>query len=340
MIKEQQNIIQEKDNQLRKQQKLQYNTAINTHSHLKLCNWMQNNKLQASDFKNLLFLGQGCNGLVMKSIVNFENNCYTVALKMIINIHSHQTVSHENKVKNEYTILPKLVQLHPNIVRKLGSFSSKPTQKMINHVDNSIKYLCYRGSGELKAAQFFVLEYYDKTLKSIIKDLSEDKIIKYICHLARGLLYLYECKVAHLDIKTDNLMISLRDELVIVDFGVAGIVRDDFTVDYRKTIGGNTYHLSPEVLNARNSENNLPCEKQYSWELGMIFYEMLSKGEYPFDTYANELPIIVPELILKDIPQKYHKIIQELLCNQDERLSIRDAWIYFEEIYSKMELII
>ena len=59
-------------------------------------------------------------------------------------------------------------------------------------------------------SSIFFLEQHDTTLKSLIASggLTEEKIMKCGHHLAQGLLFLFENKIAHLDIKTDNLMIS------------------------------------------------------------------------------------------------------------------------------------
>merc|ERR1712232_103645 len=128
-------------------------------------------------------------------------------------------------------------------------------------------------------------------------------------------------------------MININDKLVIVDFGEAGTCSNDYFVKYSQTQGGNIYHLAPEVINARVKEENLPCEKQYSWELGVILYEMLSGGDVPYDVYATKTPVILPPLDLDDIPQKYHNILNELLCYEDKRISILDAWFKIKNIH-------
>ena len=319
------------ENEKLEQQKKKTQRIDSIYTHLKCRNWMKQpiDPININDFKEIVFKARGCDGLVMEAEIMMDGKKLKVALKMIINL-GDSTLQLKRRCANEFEILPEILQLHPNIVRKLGKFIAQPTLEMINHVGESIRDLCYRNDGKIvKSAQFFILEYYDTTLESVIKSLSIQKIKKYSIHLARGLLFLFESNIAHLDIKSNNLMISSYDDLIIVDFGVAGRVRDDGTVDYRKTIGGNSNHLSPEVITARNNSKDLPCRLQYSWELGLIMYEMIT-GEYPFDTYGLSTPKDVPELDLSSVPVEFHDILTKLICKEEDRISILEAWKILE----------
>ena len=206
---------------------------------------------------------------------------FPVALKMIINFHEIQTTTHVNHTKNEFDILSdSALQLHPNIVRMLGKFDCKPTNTMLEHVDESIRDLCFRSDGQVKGAQFFMLQFYNKTLFNVIKNENPSKktIIKYAVQISRALLHLYESKIAHLDLKLDNSMISGTDEIVIVDFGCASKLDYLFKVFIKSHSPGNLAHLAPEVIHAINNRKRLPCKDQFSWELGVLLFEMLSNG--------------------------------------------------------------
>jgi serine/threonine protein kinase len=158
----------------------------------------------------------------------------------------------------------------------------------------------------------------------------KDRFLKYGTHLARGLVFLAENKIAHLDIKTDNLLISSHDSLVITDFGVAGKLQDDWKVNTAFTIGGNQLHLAPEVMNARLQHQKFyPCEFQFSWEVGMILFEMLSGGEFPFPVYGLTYPCTITRVSLEKIPQMYQGLLSGLLCCVPGRMSIFDAEAMF-----------
>ena len=287
-------------------------------------------------FSNIEFKGRGCDGLVMICEFHLDGKIFNVALKMVMNLSNEAISSSEHRKKiNEFNVLPQ-IQQHPNIICLLGSFQCVPSDEMINYVDVSIRDLCFDESKSKKKCQFYILQKYEKTLQSIICELNEESIMKYLVQLSSALLFLYNHKIAHLDIKLDNLMISCNDDLIIVDFGVAGIMDSSGQVQYSQTIGGNMLHLSPEVLLARTEERNLPCELQHSWELGMIIFQMFSKGKLPFENYSHSVSF--SEICLNIFPQKIRSLISLLLCPSNKRISIVEAHQILHRINSENKL--
>lgn len=324
---------------------LRYLRELNGHDtssiwkHLHFRNYLANRDIQASDFRNVQYLATGCDGLVTKCsllcILNDKETEVEVALKMIINMGEGETKSHAQKCAIEFGILSDIIQLHPNIVRYLGKFIGTPTEQMIKHVHSSLRDLCYRGNNIPKKAQFFILQWYPKTLQEVVESehLSKQRVIKYSVHLARALLHLYESKIVHLDLKLNNIMLSSLDEIIVVDFGCAGkvISNSDYLIDVQLTNGGNPFSLAPEVIyNARTKVQNFSCKAQYSWELGMNIYRILSKNISPFDVYSPPYENI--EVDWAPIPEEWLDLLKKLICNQDKRMHIIDAWKYLEDM--------
>ena len=308
-------------------------------------------------FNVIEFLGKGCDGLVMKCSIpwNFGNNVenFTLALKMITNLGPSTTNEFlSNLTKNEYNILSdSALRLHPNIVTMLGKFEGKPTINMINHVHESIRDLCYRGNGKtIKGAQFFMVECYEKTLETVIKQEkpSKEQIIKYGVQISRALVHLHESKIAHLDVKLDNIMLTDTDDVVLLDFGYAAKLDDSFNVTTKEHIHvpGNIAHHSPEITEAlrkamppsgnKNEIYRLPCQGQFSWELGVLLFEMLSGGDLPWDTtpasilHPNEAKL---NERLAAIPEEF-QFLKNLICIQENRMDLIDAWKTLELLYS------
>ena len=280
--------------------------------------------IDTSYFKNIQFKGQGYNGLIMICEFHLDGKIYNVALKMVMNFSGVKISSSEQRKKiNEFNILPQ-IQQHPNIVCLIGSFQSVPSDDMIDFVDESIRDLCF-DHGLKKKCQFYILEKYEKTLNSIIHDLSEEKIVKYSLQLSSALLFLFNHNIAHLDVKCDNLMISSNDDLILVDFGVAGIMDSHGQVQYSQSQGGNRLHLSPEVLSAVVRKRNLPCKLQHSWELGMIMFQMFCKGKFPFEYYSSSFTFSADSLDLSCIPLPFQDFLSSLLCSEKNRLPILGA---------------
>ena len=290
--------------------------------------------IDTSYFSHIRIKGKGSYGLVMICKFHLDGNVYDVALKMVMNFSNSEISSSEHrKTINEFNILPQ-IQQHPNIVCLIGSFQCIPSDEMLNFVDESIREICFNDNGSKQKLQFYILEEYEKTLESIILDLSEEKIIKYSLQLSSALLFLYNHNIVHLDLKSDNLMISRNDDLIIVDFGVAGIMDSDGQVQYSQTQRGNMIHLSPEVLSAIDREDDLPCKNQHSWELGMIMFEMFNKGKLPFENYSSSFSFPENCIDVSIIPDKYRDFILSLLCPSNERLSIRQAHEFLSQINS------
>ena len=282
-------------------------------------------KLNASMFSILEFKGEGSGGLVMICNLILEESQYKVALKMLRNYETRNlSGTKHRKTINEFNLLSDDIQ-HPNIICKYESFRSIPTDEMIQHVNESTRDLCFDNHNEKKKHQFYILQAHEKTLESVIDHLDSDQIMKFSFQLSYALLFLFTKNIVHLDIKPDNLMISSNGDLVIVDFGVAGYLNKLGFVLINQTSGGNQYHLAPEVLQARIDKENLPCSLQYSWELGMIIFEMFNKGTLPFKLYNPNIFHSTPTLDLSNIPSNLQDLVSKLLCPAKERLSIQNA---------------
>ena len=284
-------------------------------------------KLNASMFSELEFKGEGCDGLVMICNLILEEKQCKVALKMLRNYDQTENLSgtKHRKTINEFNILSDDIQ-HPNIICKYESFISIPTDEMIEFVDISTRLYCYdENSNEKKKHLFYILQAYEKTLDSVIGHLNFEQIMKFSYQLSSALLFLFTKNIVHLDIKPDNLMISSNGDLVIVDFGVAGHMDKSGFVLIDQTHGGNSYHLAPEVHQAKADNKNLPCSLQYSWELGMIIFEMFNRGMVPFKLYDPNIFLSTPILDLSNIPFQLQYLVSKLLCPVEERFTIEEA---------------
>ena len=120
------------------------------------------------------------------------------------------------------------------------------------------------------------------------------------------------------------------NEIVIVDFGCAARLDNSYNAIHSHT-PGNIPHLSPEIEFAFNNRLELPCEKQYSWELGVILYEMFAI-ELPWEVNDKASILNGNNLKLDAIPETFHSLLKGLLCSKEERMHIVDAWGELEEL--------
>merc|ERR1711879_155121 len=170
--------------------------------------------------------------------------------------------------------------------------------------------------------------------------------LKYCLQVASGLEYLFQNHIVHRDLKGDNILVSENDELIISDFGEAVVTDDDYFVLQSDLRGGNARFTAPEVHNQLSQgEMRIYFGKQFSWELGMLMYEIVFGEEvfdgYPFTDFGDD-KIVVPEVdiqSLKDllppneVPNAFFTLIAGLLRNSPaERNGITEALRTLEQM--------
>ncbi|XP_078011789.1 aurora kinase B isoform X3 [Phascolarctos cinereus] len=186
--------------------------------------------------------------------------------------------------------------VHPNILRLYNYFHDRSRVYLI---------LEYAPRGEL----------YKELQKSHTFD--QQRTATIIEELADALIYCHGKKVIHRDIKPENLLMGLRGELKIADFGWsvhAPSLR-------RKTMCGTLDYLPPEMIEGRTHD-----EKVDLWCIGVLCYELLV-GNPPFESSSHsETYRRITKVDLKfpsSMPSGAQDLISKLLRhNPSERLPL------------------
>jgi len=108
--------------------------------------------------------------------------------------------------------------------------------------------------------------------------LPEDKARCYVRDTLQGLEYLHSSslKIAHRDIKPQNLLVDKEGRIKIGDYGVAKVMEDDFSVHGTE---GTYYFYSPEMCQTGYSGHDGRCAD--IWALGVTFWAF-AYGSVPF----------------------------------------------------------
>jgi TolB-like protein/Flp pilus assembly protein TadD len=126
---------------------------------------------------------------------------------------------------------------------------------------------------------FIAMACYDgETLKKKIEKgpLKLEDAIDIAMQVAQGLARAHEEKIVHRDVKPANIMITHRDEVRIVDFGLAKLSgRTKLTKD--DTTLGTVAYMSPEQAQGAEVDHRTDI-----WALGVVLYEMIA-GRQPFE---------------------------------------------------------
>jgi serine/threonine protein kinase/formylglycine-generating enzyme required for sulfatase activity len=203
--------------------------------------------------------------------------------------------------------------------------------------------------GEIDGQHYITMAFIDgRPLKDYTKSKkthSEKQIITTIRKLALGLAEAHEIGVIHRDLKPANIMVDLKGEPVVMDFGLARrSSSDDVQVTQSGAIIGTPAYMAPEQVAGDQSAIDHQAD---IYALGIIMYELIT-GEMPFKgnlmallqqialnnpTKPSELrPDIDPRLeaiclkmMAGDQAQRYQSMtdvatdLQEVLRNPDER---------------------
>lgn len=239
-------------------------------------------------------LGKGKFGSVY--LAREKKSKFVVALKVLFKSQLQQAQV-EHQLRREIEIQSHL--RHPNILRLYGYFYDSTRVYLI---------LEYAPRGEL----------YKELQKE--RKFTEQKAATYVAQLADALHYCHTKKVIHRDIKPENLLVNLRGDLKVSDFGWSVHAPSS----RRNTMCGTLDYLPPEMV-----ENKQHDEKVDNWGLGILCYEFLV-GSPPFeattqkDTYYRicKVDLRFPE----HVSEGARDLITQLLHKQpNSRLPLLDV---------------
>jgi eukaryotic-like serine/threonine-protein kinase len=152
-------------------------------------------------------------------------------------------------------------------------------------------------AGEENGSYYVVTEHVHgaRTLAAYCKPdnlLRVDDVIEIMFKCAKALHYAHGRGVIHRDVKPSNIMLTLDNDVRIIDFGIA-LVKDS-SVSRIEGIAGSPSYMSPEQV---QSAEITPSSDLYS--LGAVMYEMLT-GFRPFR--ANNLSKLLHQIVYATPP--------------------------------------
>ncbi|XP_040564141.1 serine/threonine-protein kinase PAK 3 [Lepeophtheirus salmonis] len=196
-------------------------------------------------------LGSGSGGTVWLGLSK-RNLTEKVAIKQI-------DLDNENIQKfhllMEVQVMRKLE--HPNLVAFLDLFLTDKELWVV---------MDYMNGGPLT----------DVVLHTILNEPQMSAISKEVLS---GINYLHNHELIHRDIKSDNVLLSVKGDVKITDFGFTANVSGD---RMRKTFAGTPYWMAPEVVKKQTYGKSVDI-----WSLGILVIEMVDR--HP--PYMDETPL-------------------------------------------------
>ena len=172
--------------------------------------------------------------------------------------------------------------------------------------------------GEVDGQTFFTMEYVDgEDLASLLRRigrLPQDKALDIARQLCAGLAAAHNKGVLHRDLKPANIMLDGRGQVVITDFGLAGLADNIRGAEVRS---GTPAYMAPEQIAGKEVSTRSDI-----YSLGLVLYEVFTGkrafAEKPAEMLrgrADRTPSR-PSSVVKNIDPIVEKVI--LRCLEDE----------------------
>ncbi len=172
--------------------------------------------------------------------------------------------------------------------------------------------------GEVEGQTFFTMEYVDgEDLASLLRRIGRlppDKALDIARHLCAGLAAAHAKGVLHRDLKPANIMLDGRGQVVITDFGLAGVADD---IRGQEVRSGTPAYMAPEQLAGKEVSTRSDI-----YALGLVLYEVFT-GKRAFAESPAKLAVVGgdrtpsrPSSVVKDLDPVVERVI--LRCLEPE----------------------
>ena len=196
--------------------------------------------------------------------------------------------------------------------------SEAQSAAMLNHPNICTVY----AFEEENVGRFISMEYMDGiTLRKKVADgpLNMNEAISYAIQIGEALSEAHKKGMVHRDVKTENIMIDIKNRIKVMDFGLA-LLKDNSHIFESKGTFGTLAYMSPE-----QTLNMPPGFTSDIWSYGIVCYEMFT-GRLPFYDEFNEAIIymilneepVPPSNIRPDISSELETIILKCIRKEKE----------------------
>ena len=177
---------------------------------------------------------------------------------------------------------------------------------------------------EIPAGFVLVMEHVEgQTLQQRIRSegpLEPDRALWIFEQALQGVAYAHHMGIVHRDLKPDNVFITHKNEVKIMDFGVAKILDNKEPTRSRSMVGTLLY-ISPEQINGRDADIRSDI-----YTLGISLFEAVT-GRLPFERRTDyglmhahilEQPPR-PRQLKRDLPKELERVILRAIEKEPDK---------------------
>lgn len=170
--------------------------------------------------------------------------------------------------------------------------------------------------GDVEGHTFFTMEYVDgEDLASLLRRigrLPEDKALDIARQLCAGLAAAHAKGVLHRDLKPANIMLDGRGQVVVTDFGLAGVAEQ---IQGNEIRSGTPAYMAPEQLAGKEVSTRSDI-----YSLGLVLYEVFT-GKRAFSEKSSDRANSGstpsrPSSVVKDLNPVVERVILRCLENE------------------------
>ncbi|MBI4547884.1 MAG: protein kinase [Ignavibacteriae bacterium] len=198
---------------------------------------------------------------------------------------------------------------------------------------------------EFNGKMFIAMEYCEgRTLRELIgrEELSVTHVVEIAIQICEGLTLAHEKGIIHRDIKSDNIMLNHRNQVKIMDFGIAKLKGASKLTKTGSTLGTTAY-MSPEQARGEEVDHRsdifsfgvvlyelLTCKLPFRGEhQAAIMYSIVNEEPAPIARFnekvSTELVRIVTKALAKDREERYQHIDDLLADLRREKKNLEYA---------------
>ncbi len=180
---------------------------------------------------------------------------------------------------------------------------------------------------EHEGQQFIVMEFVDgKTLRQMIPVQKIQDAITYAIQIGEALQEAHSKGVVHRDVKTDNIMVNTKNQIKVMDFGLAKLKGSLKLTRTSSTVGTLAY-MAPEQIQGGEVD-----ARSDIFSFGVVLYEMLT-GHMPFRG-EHEAAMVYSIVNEEPLPiQKYLPDISSELVHILSRALEKDAEDRYQTVH-------